>query len=97
MVLVELAALGRLSLAVNSPMISSRPLPGPLEPKEVDSLPFMPLWSESMSLDPCLVHVDERPAEEYAALFVPACIFVLPFPFGCPRLDGTPRANASSA
>ena len=67
MVSLELAVLGRSRLAVNSPMISSRPIPCLSEPEEVDSLPFMPLWSESMSLDPFLVHVDDRPAEEDAA------------------------------
>ena len=50
-----------------------------------------------MSPDPFLVHVDERPAEEDAALLLRACFFFLPFPFGCPRWDGTPRANSSSA
>ena len=50
MVSVELTALGWSRRAVNSPMISSRPLPAPLEPEEVDSLPFIPLWSVSGSV-----------------------------------------------
>ena len=50
-----------------------------------------------MSLDPFLVHVDDRPAEEDATFVLRACLLFLPFPFGCPRLDGTPRANSSSA
>ena len=55
------------------------------------------VWSESMSLDHFLVHADDWPAEEDAALFLRACFHFLPFPFGCSRLEGTPRANSSSA